>query len=71
MAIEFENPQTCAKIVQGCLKEGVLTDWFLFAPQCLRLAPPLTITGKEIRKACKIILGQLEQLSGDAAPRTR
>lgn len=56
MAIEFDSYETNKKIIDACIAKGVLTDWFLFAPNCLRIAPPLTITEKEIKKACKVIL---------------
>jgi acetylornithine/N-succinyldiaminopimelate aminotransferase len=59
IAIEFESDTDCKKIVDACLSEGILTDWFLFAPQCMRIAPPLTITPKLIKKACGIILKTL------------
>jgi acetylornithine/succinyldiaminopimelate/putrescine aminotransferase len=60
MAIEFDSFATNKKVIDRCIEKGVLTDWFLFAPHCMRIAPPLTITRKEIRKACKIILEQLD-----------
>lgn len=56
IAIEFENFDINKKIIDGCLERGLLTDWFLFAPECMRIAPPLTITDKEIKKAVKTIL---------------
>ncbi len=60
MAVEFDSFEANKKVIDACIEgidgERVLTDWFLFAPNCLRIAPPLTITLKEIRKACKIIL---------------
>ncbi|MFT3826864.1 MAG: aminotransferase class III-fold pyridoxal phosphate-dependent enzyme [Chitinophagaceae bacterium] len=64
MAVEFDSFETNKKIIDACIaaKEAVLTDWFLFAPQCLRLAPPLSITTKEIKKACKIILQATESI---------
>jgi acetylornithine/N-succinyldiaminopimelate aminotransferase len=34
----------------------VMTDWFLFAPECLRIVPPLIISEDEITHACSIIL---------------
>lgn len=40
---------------------GVFTDWFLFAPQCIRLVPPLVITETQIRQACRILLSALDQ----------
>ena len=55
IALEFETESTCKKVVQNCISQGVLTDWFLFAPNCMRIAPPLTISRKEIEKSCKII----------------
>ncbi|OIN59513.1 aspartate aminotransferase family protein [Arsenicibacter rosenii] len=39
---------------------GVITDWFLFCNNAMRIAPPLTITEDEIRQACGIILQALE-----------
>ena len=34
MALEFENFDINKKIIDNCLENGLLTDWFLFAPQC-------------------------------------
>jgi acetylornithine/N-succinyldiaminopimelate aminotransferase len=48
------------KVVKACLKAGVLTDWFLFAPNCLRIAPPLTISRKEIQKAARIMVSAMD-----------
>lgn len=56
MAIVFDSFDTNKKIIDTCLAKGVLTDWFLFAPHCMRIAPALIITEEEIEKACKIIL---------------
>ncbi len=43
-------------------KAGLFTDWFLFAPQSLRIAPPLTITMDEIAFACETIEDTLKTL---------
>jgi len=64
MAIELEDSATVLKVTQACLKQGVLTDWFLFAPHCIRIAPPLTISTKEIRKACAVIYKAIDMLRG-------
>ncbi|HQV05133.1 MAG: aspartate aminotransferase family protein [Chitinophagaceae bacterium] len=56
MAVEFDSFETNKKIIDTCIQNGVLTDWFLFAANCLRISPPLTIAEKEIEKACSIIL---------------
>ncbi len=62
MAIEFENFNINKKMIDACIKNGLITDWFLFAPQCLRIAPPLSITEEEIQKACDIILNCLNKI---------
>jgi len=56
MAVEFESYEINKGIIDRCIEKGLLTDWFLFAPHCMRIAPPLLITEEEIRKACAIIL---------------
>jgi acetylornithine/N-succinyldiaminopimelate aminotransferase len=60
IALEFEHFDINKKVIDGCLQQGLLTDWFLFAPECLRIAPPLTISAKEIKKAVKVILQVLD-----------
>jgi acetylornithine/succinyldiaminopimelate/putrescine aminotransferase len=55
IAVEFENFETNKRIVNACIGEGLLTDWFLFASNCLRIAPPLTISVSEIEEVCRII----------------
>ena len=56
IALEFENFDQNKKIIGSCIERGVLTDWFLFAPHCMRIAPPLIISEEEIKVACGIIL---------------
>ncbi len=59
MAIEFESFEQNKRIIDACITKGLLTDWYLFAPQCLRIAPPLSITDELIRESCSIILSSL------------
>ena len=61
-AVELEDFPANKKVIDHCIKNGVITDWFLFAPQCIRLVPPLIITEDEIRAACRIILAGLDTL---------
>lgn len=56
MAVEFDSFESCKKVIDGCIENGVLTDWFLFAPNCLRISPPLIIAEEQIKMACGIIL---------------
>ncbi|WP_236059657.1 aspartate aminotransferase family protein [Chitinophaga rhizophila] len=62
MAVEFESFAINKKVIDRCIDKGVLTDWFLFAPECLRIAPPLIISKEEIRHACDIILQAIEEV---------
>ncbi len=62
MAIQFENESFNQKIIQSCLHRGLITDWFLFAPDCLRIAPPLIISDEDIRSACRIILESIDEV---------
>jgi acetylornithine/succinyldiaminopimelate/putrescine aminotransferase len=61
MAIEFEDFDQNKKIINALLNKGVFSDWFLFAPECLRIVPPLIISEEEILDACNAIQ---EVLSG-------
>jgi acetylornithine/succinyldiaminopimelate/putrescine aminotransferase len=55
IAIELESPEHVVQALRRCTDAGLFTDWFLFAPECLRIAPPLTITEDEIKHACATI----------------
>jgi len=63
MAIEFDNFETNKNVIDYCIAKGVLTDWFLFASHCMRLAPPLSITEDEIKQACSVIVQCLNEIS--------
>ena len=56
MAVEFDSFETNKKVIDDCIAEGVLTDWFLFASNCLRISPPLIISEEQIKKSSAIIL---------------
>ncbi len=62
MALELDTAADVIKVAASCLRKGVLTDWFLFAPHCIRIAPPLTIKEKEIRKACLVMVEVLNKI---------
>lgn len=64
MAMELESFEVNKKVIDYCIDKGVLTDWFLFAPECMRIAPPLVINEEEIRTACRIILEGLDAVTG-------
>jgi acetylornithine/succinyldiaminopimelate/putrescine aminotransferase len=56
LAIEFEFFEQNKKIIDECIRNGVMTDWFLFASQSLRISPPLIISQEQITKACQVLI---------------
>lgn len=60
IAIQFESFEKNKAIIDRCIEKGVLTDWFLFAPHCMRIAPPLNITLEQITNACQVIISCIE-----------
>lgn len=62
LAVEFESFETNKKIIDALIAAGVFTDWFLFAANCLRIVPPLTISAGEITEACEKINTVLDSL---------
>lgn len=63
MAVELESFDFTKELISRCLVKGILTDWFLFAPNCIRIAPPLNISEKEIRKACAVLLEVMNEMN--------
>ncbi|PWU03861.1 MAG: aspartate aminotransferase family protein [Bacteroidetes bacterium] len=59
IAVEFSGFEENKAIIDACIEKGVFSDWFLFAPHCLRIAPPLNISAEEISEACNVILACL------------
>ncbi|WP_424961749.1 aspartate aminotransferase family protein [Ekhidna sp.] len=64
MAVEFESYDILKPIIDRAIELGVVTDWFLFNDRSMRIAPPLIITEEEIKKACKIIMQAIDDVSG-------
>ncbi|HEY8388398.1 MAG TPA: aspartate aminotransferase family protein [Parasegetibacter sp.] len=55
LALDFGTFGICKQVIDYCIANGLITDWFLFAPECMRIGPPLSISDEEIIKACEII----------------
>ncbi len=60
IAVEFESFEVLEKIIKNLLDLGVLSDWFLFCDNSMRIAPPLIISDEEIKKACNKILQAID-----------
>lgn len=61
MAVELESFERVLAVLGVCIREGLISDWFLFNDRSLRIAPPLIIEKAEIEVACKIILYALDE----------
>ncbi|AYQ36536.1 aspartate aminotransferase family protein [Runella sp. SP2] len=65
LAVEFESFEVLKPIIDRAILRakqgtGVITDWFLFCDNSMRIAPPLVITEAQIREACNIILEAID-----------
>jgi acetylornithine/N-succinyldiaminopimelate aminotransferase len=55
-SLRFGSAEKAKEIADRCIENGILTDWFLFAQDSLRISPPLTIREEEIKSAAAVIL---------------
>ena len=62
LSLEFENTDLNFKIIETCIKNGLIVDWFLFNTFSMRISPPLIITEEEIKIACAIILKSIDEV---------
>lgn len=62
MSLRFDSFETNKKIIDQCILNGAITDWFLFNNYSMRIAPPLIITQEEIKLACSIILKSINEV---------
>lgn len=61
LAIEFGDAVLCRKIIDACVHEGLLVDWFLFSESKMRIAPPLIMEDEVIVRVCGIILDKIQE----------
>jgi acetylornithine/succinyldiaminopimelate/putrescine aminotransferase len=60
-AVDFSSADKVSAIVNQCKADGVICYWFLSHPESFRIAPPLTISEKEIKESCDIILNAINK----------
>lgn len=61
-SLQFASDELNRKIIHQCINNGLITDWFLFAPDRLRIAPPLIITDEELKEVCKTIIRSIDEV---------
>jgi acetylornithine/N-succinyldiaminopimelate aminotransferase len=64
MSLQFSSAAINQKIIHQCIQNGLITDWFLFAADRLRIAPPLIITEEELKDVCVVLLRSIDE-AGD------
>lgn len=63
IAIEFESFEINKKIIDACIADGIISDWFLHCSNSMRVAPPLIISKEEIEFACSVILKNVDLIT--------
>lgn len=61
LALVLKQKGAAPRLARRCLDAGVVTDWFLFCDDALRIAPPLNIPEKVLHKALHTLLKVIEQ----------
>ena len=61
MSLQFESELLTKKVAAACIENGIITDWFLFAEDRIRIAPPLSITIDELIIAIEKITASIHQ----------
>ncbi|CAI8361792.1 MAG: Putrescine aminotransferase [Bacteroidota bacterium] len=62
LALIMDTPKCAQNLVKESLNSGILLFFLLFEPKAVRISPPLTISKKQIKYACKKILQLLDGL---------
>jgi acetylornithine/N-succinyldiaminopimelate aminotransferase len=62
IALELEDRAKAKKFVAGCLARGIITEWFLFNENSIRISPPLIISETETEQICSLMLEALDEL---------
>ncbi len=61
-SVELADAEQIQTFIKEAVRQGILTDWFLFDDTRFRIAPPLTITNSEIDEAVRRILKALHAI---------
>ncbi|MEN9696964.1 MAG: hypothetical protein RLZ56_385 [Bacteroidota bacterium] len=60
MSLQFESAELTKKVAAACIQNGIITDWFLFAEDRIRIAPPLCMSMEELQLAVEKIKASIE-----------
>lgn len=60
LAVNLGEPDFCIRVVEECMRQGLIVSCQLYRNEYLRISPALTISKEEIKKGCEIILNTLD-----------
>ena len=55
LAAQFENFDILKKTIDGFIEEGIITDWFLYCDNAMRISPPLILGENDILTLEKVL----------------
>jgi acetylornithine/N-succinyldiaminopimelate aminotransferase len=62
MSLQFSSDEINRAVIHKCIENGLITDWFLFAPDRLRIAPPLVISEEALKEVCETIVRSIDEV---------
>ena len=62
LALILPTPELAQQLVKIALERGLLLFFLLFEKRAVRVTPPLTISKKELKKGCDIIVNILDEI---------
>ncbi|MGO4920423.1 aspartate aminotransferase family protein [Maribacter spongiicola] len=62
LALIMDTPVTANELVLRAKEKNLILFWLLFENRAVRISPPLTISDKEIKEGCAIILALLNSM---------
>lgn len=62
LIIMLPSPEIALEVVMKCKEKGLILFFLLFEKKAIRITPPLTISEKEIKEGCNIILEVLSKM---------
>lgn len=65
LGVIVKNSEVCSLLVEKLMERGIITFFFLFRDDAIRLSPPLIISPEEIEFCCKEIRACLDEIQGE------
>ena len=62
LAAMTADPEITNQVIFKCQEKGLILFWLLFEGCAIRITPPLTISEREIREGCRIILEAMDEV---------